>query len=257
MEIYDIRIAPNQTREINVTGSYVYFYNGSAGGADTTITIRQDSRGERVLLQPGQAYRMKAGETGSRWLIGNLRGAGTIVGQLVIGSGELTDNRITGSVEVIDGGRNRTEAGQAFIASFNVTSVALVRPSAILWNPPNSGRNLFLKSTRYSCSVTAPYGFNSITSLGTGLNLITSTAIVPKRIGTASVATAHSADASEFNGATTVFNSMVTAILAANQVDQASFSEPVQVSPGSGVRFFAATDSAGIICSIEYIEELI
>lgn len=144
MEIYDISIAPGQVRDIFVNGSYVYFYSGSAGGADATITVNQDSRGHRVLLMPGQAYRMPDGQAGTRWLIGNLRGEGTIVGRLVIGAGELTDNRVTGSVEVIDGEKARTLAGGMFSGVPAIGDVAAQYGNVQLWNPTGSGKNIIV-----------------------------------------------------------------------------------------------------------------
>lgn len=150
MEIYDISIAPGQVRDIFVNGSYVYFYSGSAGGADATITVNQDSRGQRVLLMPGQAYRMPDGQVGTRWLIGNHKGEGTIVGRLVIGSGELTDNRVTGSVEVIDGGKYRTMAGQVFGWRASFGALPSNYSFGQIFNPAGSGKRLLVKS--YSAS---------------------------------------------------------------------------------------------------------
>lgn len=145
MEIYDISIAPGQVRDIFVNGSYVYFYSGSAGGADATITVNQDSRGQRVLLMPGQAYRMPDGQVGTRWLIGNLKGEGTIAGRLVIGAGELTDNRVTGSVEVIDGEKSRTLSGGNYIGAPTLFGTATEYPITQLWNPAGSGVNLVVQ----------------------------------------------------------------------------------------------------------------
>lgn len=254
MEIYDISIAPGQVRDIFVNGSYVYFYSGSAGGADATITVNQDSRGQRVLLMPGQAYRMPDGQVGTRWLIGNLRGEGTIVGRLVIGSGELTDNRVTGSVEVIDGGKNRTNAGMAFVFSSNMAGVAGVAGSAILWNPLGSGKNLFVKAFRISMGGAAPYGLEMVTGLGTGLTQ-DATYIAPKKIGSVSVAKGLRTTAGNFNGQSWSFNSISTATLAANVVDQVQYQEPVLIQPGQGMRAFVAANEVPFICNIEYIEE--
>lgn len=254
MEIYDISIAPGQIRDIFCNGSYVYFYAGSAGGADATITVNQDSRGQRVLLQPGQAYRMPNGDTGTRWLIGNLRGEGTIVGRLLIGSGELTDNRVTGSVEVIDGGKDRTNAGVAFVATFNVVQIAAARSSAVLWNPAGSGKNIFVKTHRFSQTAAGSYGCVLATSLGTGL--ITDTKhIAPKKRGTVSVAQGWCTNATVFNGTSENTNSFVTAALAANQADNITFSEPILLQPGSGLYTFSGPVNSNIIVTAEYVEE--
>lgn len=156
MEIYDISIAPGQVRDIFCNGGYVYFYSGNAGGADPTITVNQDSRGQRVLLMPGQAYRMPDGEKGTRWLIGNLKGEGTIIGRIVIGDGELTDNRVTGSVEVIDGGKNTTLAGQCFSGGHAIGAIAGMCNHVIIANPAGNTKRVVLESINASIS-TAEY----------------------------------------------------------------------------------------------------
>lgn len=254
MQLYDITIAANTTRQLDAPGSYFYFYTGSAGGADSSITLRGLSSGLRITLKPGQAFRLPAGQSETSWVLTNLANVATIIGSVIVGDGDITDNRVTGSVEVIDGGKNRTAAGSAFIFSANVTAPAGVTPSAILWNPAGSGKNLFVKSMRYSQTLSALYGSQMVTSLGTGLVQQT-TFIVPKRMGTASIAQGWMASSSTFNGTTAGVNSFVTATLAANSVDQVAFQEPIMVAPGTGFQIFSATQNLQIIGGLEYIEE--
>lgn len=100
MQYYDINIAPGAVRRINAPGGYIYFLSGSAGGADTTILVRNESGSEAIKLKPGQAFRLPVGGQYLNWIISNFSGAGTIIGELLIGEGDYFDNRISGTVDI-------------------------------------------------------------------------------------------------------------------------------------------------------------
>lgn len=144
MQVFDINLAPGAVRLVDQLADYIYFLNGSAGGADTTIVIRPETGGDAVYLRPGQAYKFNLGEAAARWSISNLKGEGAIVGQLLFSVGTFTDNRVSGSVEVIDGGRSRTNAGQAFTAHLYTQAVAACISAVQLYNPPGSGKNILI-----------------------------------------------------------------------------------------------------------------
>lgn len=260
MEIYDISIAPGQIRDIFCNGSYVYFYAGSAGGADATITVNQDSRGQRVLLQPGQAYRMSGGDTGTRWLIGNLRGEGTIVGRLVIGSGELTDNRVTGSVEVVDGGKNRSMAGAAWIAQHGVaTPVAGKYASGAIFNPAGSGTNLILKSIYTQGPVAV--ACNASWKPG-GLSApITDGGMKPQSKSASVAASAPNSHAAVLQYDSTTLSNPVSAnvmfqlYFTANARDQITFSEPLVIAPGTALQMTANSPAVAFGLGYDWFEE--
>lgn len=116
MQDYDIKLAPGEVRLINVQADYIYYRAGSAGGADAAIEFAPRSGGESVFLYPGQSYRVPVGaRMGADWTLRNRKGEATIIGQILMGEGSFQDNRISGAVEVIDGGKNRTMAGAAFL----------------------------------------------------------------------------------------------------------------------------------------------
>ena len=254
MQLYDITVAANTTRQLDAPGSYFYYYSGSAGGADSSITLRGLSSGLRIVLKPGQAFRLPAGQSETSWVITNSANVATILGSVIVGDGDITDNRVTGSVEVVDGGKNRTAAGSAFIFSANPPQNAGAVSSAILWNPAGSGKNLFVKSMRFSQTAAGAYGSQLVTSLGTGLSQ-NALFIVPKKYGSTSVAQGWGTTTSTFNGATAGPNSFVTATLAANIVDAVTFQEPILVVAGTGFQVFASVTNVAFIACIEYIEE--
>lgn len=250
MEIYDISIAPGQVRDIFVNGSYVYFYSGSAGGADTTITVNQDSRGQRVLLMPGQAYRMPEGQVGTRWLIGNLKGEGTIVGRLVIGSGELTDNRVTGSVEVIDGEQNRTLAGLMFSGSGTQAPFASVYSNTQLWNPAGSGKMLIVKSCNFSSNL------QQAIRIGIRATMLTNDVSANrmankysgKPLGVAKLM-------SETTAASINENVLQAYNASANQAITWQMAGPLVISPGYGLTASGGEVNASITLNVEWVEE--
>jgi hypothetical protein len=145
MQLYDITLTTSQTRQLDAPGSYFYYYAGSAGGADATITLRGLSSGLRIILKPGQAFRLPNGTIENAWVMTNYAGTSTIIGTVIVGNGDITDNRVTGSVEVIDGGKNRTLANQAFIGYGYANAAAGNYSYTQLWNPSNSGKRIVIE----------------------------------------------------------------------------------------------------------------
>lgn len=251
MEIYDFSVAPGAVREIHCEGVYVYFYAGSAGGADATIALKHDASGERVLLLPGQAFRIEGGAKARRWIVGNHAGAGTIAGRLVIGTGRIDDNRITGSVEVIDGGKARSIAGAAFIGTGYQAATAAVYSGVQLWNPAGSGKNLVLKAL----AVVSQTG-NWTAGIQHATAKLTNTlnTYAPKKrdmpagVGLIAVQTAGAPPG------TTVFS--LSGI--ASQTEQFAFSEPVVIPPDSGLScWIVTTVNMANQSSFEWFEESI
>ena len=255
MQLYDITIAANTTRQLDAPGSYFYYYAGSAGGADSTITLRGISSGLRLILKPGQAFRLPKGDVETSWILTNYANTATIVGTVLVGDGDITDNRVTGSVEVVDGGKNRTSSGSAHIATFNVGPFASAWSVGMLWNPTNSGKNIFVKTLSFSHSVTASYGAQLATALGTGLTQ--TNMIAPKRNGATSVAQTYVSNSTYAVQWTAPYGSYATANLAANNIDKTVFQEPILLQPGSGLVVFSTVNNIQQLFTEEFFEESI
>lgn len=135
MQHFDFSVAPGGAQQVTVQGSYVYYLSGSAGGVDDTITLKNLSGSDEVILRPGQSFDLGREGQNVQWLIGNYRGEGTIVGRLLMGDGSFSDNRISGAVEVIDGGKARTLSGMAFAGAFgSVVPAAGTYARVVLFN---------------------------------------------------------------------------------------------------------------------------
>ena len=74
--------------------------------------------------------------------------------RLFVGSGDAGTRRTSGDVSVIDGGKSRTAANRAFIASGYTTGTAGNLPIVQLWNPPGSVRNFVVKKIGWYSSTT-------------------------------------------------------------------------------------------------------
>ncbi len=250
MQIYDIAIAPGVPRQIDADGDYFYFYSGNAGGADASILLQCRANGLRIELMPGQSYKLPPGTSESSWILTNRVGGGTIIGKVVIGRGGLQDNRITGSVEVIDGGKNRTLAGQAFGASCLRLAAAGNYHRIQLWNPAASGKRLFVEQVVAGASP------------ATGVFMVSSTAALANVVqppvckllgGGPGVAELRAfADNTGPNAGQILGLTLNTA-----QSFSFKLSEPICVLPGYGLVLWCATANTDLNASFEYFEETI
>ncbi|WP_313818877.1 hypothetical protein [Cupriavidus sp.] len=143
---YDLNIPAGGAQNIDVAGDRVQFL--SAVDPFATVEIRPNFLQGNITLKPGQGF--KFSEQVTRWVVFN-RGSVPLTGYLLIGSGEFFDQRIAGTVDVIDGGKARTLGNQAFIGMGYQppgAGFALVQ----LWNPVGSGKNLILEQYTVGCS---------------------------------------------------------------------------------------------------------
>lgn len=251
MQLYDITIAANTTRQLDAPGSYFYYYAGSAGGADSTITLRGLSSGLRLILKPGQAFRLPKGQKETAWVMTNYANTATIIGSVLVGDGDVTDNRITGSVEVIDGGKNRTMAKTAFVANSYSPGSAGTYAHNQLWNPIGSGKNIIVESIINQALTASAIQIGERTAAISTLN-----ASQPKTkflsSGVASVAQLRT----EANAALlqTTFAEMY---LPASTSIEKQFKEPIVIPPGVGLICVNTSQPTALVTVFEFFEEAI
>jgi hypothetical protein len=252
MNIYDIGIEPGGVHTINVQAEYIYFRTGTAGGGDTTVVFQPNAGGESVYLQPGQAYKMPAAMRGKNvtWVLRNLKGEGRIAGVILMGEGEFQDNRVSGSVEVIDGGKARTMANTAFMMMAFSAANPAAYSMAQLWNPIASGKNLIVEQLVCSSSGTAASGifarFNSAPLAGGSSKAGTS----KKAFGAPAIGMAQSFQVTPIP-ATTSDN-----FLTLDKNNKAiKFSEPLCLPPGTGLFLFNLTVNEDLTATFEWFEE--
>lgn len=89
MQSYDLNLTPTvKSVTINAQASGIWYESGQSA-INTRIKVTPE-RGSSIELKPGQ--RVKLTEQIGTWLIESLNPAATIVGKLLIGSGEFEDN---------------------------------------------------------------------------------------------------------------------------------------------------------------------
>lgn len=249
MQLYDITIAANTTRQLDAPGSYFYYYSGSAGGADSTITLRGLSSGLRLILKPGQAFRLPQGQKETAWVMTNYANTSTIIGSVLVGDGDVTDNRITGSVEVIDGGKNRTLANSAFMFPFARTSTVGNYPLLQLRNPVASGKNVFIKSMTVTLNAA---GFVQMGFGGSDLGTANGVA-VSKNIssGASSAIAGYWLDSATINPG----NFLGFLRVAANTSFNMKFDEPIAMTPNTKLTICGSATNTDMGGFFEYIEE--
>lgn len=249
MQLYDISIAPNVTRQLDAPGSYFYYYAGSAGGADSTITLRGVSSGLRLILKPGQAFRLPSGDVETSWILTNYANTATIIGTVLVGDGDITDNRVTGSVEVVDGEKARTLAGGMYSAAITGSPVAGQYPFVQLWNPAGSGKNLIV--TQLSLNSTSDVGINVMFENAARPTDQTSYQLLNKKSGSALGVGLVKVGNSATPGAT----AMLTAFVKTNTVSPWPIKGAVIVTPGYGLTAWASTLGTLITMNAEFFEE--
>lgn len=251
MQFYDIKIAPNGVRQIDVQGDYVYFLEGSAGGADVTIRLRNQTGADAILLRPGQAYKTGVGGY-TKWIIENDKGEGTIVGKLLMGEGAFYDNRISGSVEVIDGGKARTMSGAACIGLFGAPQGAGQYSSTQLWNPPGSGKLLVLEQVICVSGVSTGFVHAKTNAplSGAGAQLVKKNFADPT--SPTGIARVQASAAPPTNlGGVILINSPVNVSSIFRPI------EPIVIPPGYGYCIYGQNLNADLTTSYEWYEESI
>jgi hypothetical protein len=166
MQQFDITVPGVGGFPVHAPGRYIKYLSGNNGGGDTSLVVTPGGQGgSKIVLQPGQAYRVADSKpTPDSWTLASNAGGATITGKVVIGDGRIDDNSLSGTVQVVDGGKARTLAGTAFIGTCGTGGVSAQYTRTQLWNPANNPNRLVVEQL----SITA--------SAATGAGIIVSTA---------------------------------------------------------------------------------
>lgn len=157
MNVIPFKITGTEEALIRVKAGAVYFRSAvlSGGAVDETIIVTAQGNAETLILEPGQGCPVDGQIT--EWRIRSLGGVGTVEGKLVFGNAGFTDNRlqVSGAVEVVDGGRSRTDAGVAFMGSCYAVPVAGAIGMAQLYNP-TADKNAVIEQVWFAGQSGAP-----------------------------------------------------------------------------------------------------
>jgi hypothetical protein len=252
MQIFDITVPAFQPFVVHATGRYIKYVSGSNGGGDPTLTVTPGGMGgQKITLQPGQAYRFPADQLKpDSWTLANYANGATIVGKVVVGDGQIDDPTIAGTVQVIDGGKFRTLANIAFAGYVAANAVASQYGRVQLWNPAGSAKRLVVEG---------------VTMLAAGSN--TAASLIYSNAALANAAAGYSKNSA--NGAPspvaipqwdtsagpTPATSLMSLSAAAFTSPAFKLNEPFVIQPGSSLMIYSTFQNAYIGASFEWYEE--
>lgn len=241
---YDFTVAAGGSQTVEVTGTYFRYKNGL--GPIRVIA----SSGGYVDLLPGQGMAMVSFV---RLTVKDISGNAN-TGAILAGDGAWVDERITGTVDVVDGGRTRTLSGIAFIAPVSegpATGGGFLAEQ--IWNPVGSGKNIIVERVVMSSS-TGQF-INIGRSSGTVTNLAQTTPQSKKLFGAASIAQLR---INKLNGTQVAFADLIfVTYLPAFQAYTHTFIEPIVVAPGTGLAVVAGAINTDLPLVFEFYEDSI
>lgn len=168
------------------------------------------------------------------------------------GSSEAGTRRTAGVVSVVDGGLALTMAGAAHAWTGGSPAVAGQFAQSQMWNPPDSGKNVFIKAFSLSTASgpTSVIAFVNKATIG-GANPNQPVA-VKNQDGTGPVLTARTGS----NAAPTATpKNLALAVLAGAGFRQILLQEPVLLVPGAGLVFECTSVNIQINFDIEWVEQ--
>lgn len=253
MQKYDFT-APSSgaSQTINAPGRYLKYVSGSAGGNDASIILTPGGKpGSKIILYPGQAITLPHDAAiPSAWTIANAQGAAQISGTVVVGNGRVDDNTLQGVVQVVDGGKARTLAGNAFSGALYVGGVSAKYPAVQLWNPASNTNRAVIEQVSGGSGVASAWRLVLDQLVIT--TDVTATSIGSKKSG--GTASTMLAKIDNLAGVP------AGALMEMNFVQAASSSiwtpkEPIVLLPGWGAKLFSVTAAADVLGCFEWYEE--
>lgn len=134
-------------------GSFEFVYLSSiSAGASVRL------KGSQVSIDLIVGRRVEFGNPTVQPLTLENKGSGSVSGVLLVGSGDVRDSNVVGTVSVTNADKDRSVSGVSFFGSRNVSAVASQYSIAYLINPVGSGVNLIVNRM----SATQPAGAGGV-----------------------------------------------------------------------------------------------
>lgn len=140
-KIYSFSIPAGGSFPLLVIGDYCKILTSSGA-----LTLTGDSFGTLGPILAGQGVEQTPF---SRLVLTDNTGA-VNNGTILIADNKFIDDRITGEVSVIDGGKSRTNSNSAGIVTISQLAVAGKYTHAQLWNPYGSDKNCYIEKLIFS-----------------------------------------------------------------------------------------------------------
>lgn len=241
-KIYTYTVPAGGSVNILVEGS---FFKVLACAGPVSVT------GDFGKLGPILAGQGLRGQNSSNFMVNDESGADNVVRILIADDGFI-DDRISGEVSVIDGGKARTYSGQAFCSAQYCAAIAAQYSYVQLMNPAGSGKIVVLEG--FSASSNALSGI-AAGIYSTPLTTSTINAISKLAGGAAGVAQRRTQN----NAVAWVVsaNQSVAAQVNTGSVLIINLREPVVLPPGNGFVVMNTTLGNDLTCTFEHFEEVL
>jgi len=145
-KIYPVVVPANGSFPLQAMGDYFKILS-----ATTDIEVRGDTFGTIGLIKAGQGLR---NTDFNRLEFRDVSGFTNTI-QVLVGDSDFVDERITGSVEVIDGGLNRTIANAAFASSKGLTPATSTNNVGIQIFNNGSTKNVIVEQVQVMSNATS------------------------------------------------------------------------------------------------------
>lgn len=237
--IYDFTLPANGSMQLNVEGEYLRIMSSTGSVEIVTDVMR---------LGPLKTGQGQENTPFKRITINDKSGIANI-GTILVASSGFVDQRISGTVEVVDGGKNRTLAGSAFSAASSPgPGGASVYTTSYLYNPAGGLVNVVINDLYFS-SATAQVIY---VVMGTGLppgNVFQ----IPSKNSGGVIATALKYDNSI--GAAVSGGVLFAQAVQINQQSIIKLTEPLVLRPGAWMAIACQTPNTDLQATRQFFEE--
>ncbi len=244
-------LSGTDTQTFDAEVRVIKYDSGQSGGLMPTIRVRSLSGGAYdVELTPGRQITLPQVTRGI--VIQSLTGQG-VSGKLTIGAGDVTDNNVTGEVNVIDSSRSVTLLNMAFGGAYNsAAAIAAQFSYGQLHNPAGSGKRIIVREITVAPNVATGVAFAITTAtLGTVGGLQGS------KLGGGGAGIGRFYTGQSATDLLTGLDQVVYVASAAGISVNQRFSEPIILPPGYGLTGRASIYLAEFRGAIQTVEEAI
>lgn len=240
---YDFTIAANGSQRIDATGTFLMLTSSTG-----LVKVRLDN-GTAVDLLPGRGLKLDPKDAFNYFTISDRTGAAN-VGLVLAGDDNLIDNRVTGEVSIIDGGKSRTIANSSFCQWNIASALAANFTHNQLWNPAGSGKSLIVESVK-TVSTVSPGFVHQFSAVA--LTTLNGYGFAKKSGGSASVAQLRQQAMGAPLGGGGIGFALTNATT--GLTDTFRPVEPIVVTPGWGYVVNGQSINSDVSCTFEWFEE--
>jgi hypothetical protein len=231
---FDFNVGANQSQHIDVVGTFIKYKSGTG-----TIRVRLNGGGYIDLL-PGQGVN----NVNFTSVDVQDRTGAQNVGTILAGIYDFRDDRITGTVDVVDGGKARTMSNTACMGYAYIAAQAGLNANIQLWNPSTSALNLYVSQIVFYSNGT---GGCVMGRFDAAIQTLVRNGARKRLSSAASVAEVRAASdvqkiVSQIGGLDKTLKFL-------------KFSEPLLIEPGSGLVLATNSQNEDLGGTFEYFEE--